>query len=245
MICISICARTSEKACRDIRRAVGLGDILELRMDEIAEGNLGEWLDYIAKLAPGKHVLVTHRKTKPETGRPKALLGRSLEDNEKATQRWRILQDAVRLGVAYVDVELEDDDQCVDVLKTLIRENGNRTKLVCSHHDFAKTPSLSALKCIYRACVEKGADVVKIVPYARTAEDNIRIFRFLTWAVKQGKAVVAFGMGEKGRLSRVAAPLFGAAFTFAALDERSAAAPGQIAAKEMAKMLDVIERKGS
>lgn len=241
MICVSICAGNQKKAFLDIARAVGLCDMLELRMDEIADGHLGELMAYISRLAPEKPVLVTYRETKAEIRRKV----QSDRADTRVSQRWEILQDAVRRGVAYVDVELEDDDDRIVVLQDLIKKNGRQTKLICSHHDFQKTPSLRALKSIYQGCVKKGADVVKIVPYARTAEDNVRVFQFLTWATKQGKAVAAFCMGEKGRLSRIAAPLFGAAFTFAALDEKSAAAPGQIAAKDMAKILAMLEREGA
>lgn len=245
MICVSICAATQKKAMQDIRRGIGRCDLLELRMDEVVDGDLVKLLGYIQRLIPGKPVLVTHRRTKPEVQQRKMRAGWGEYRGETASRRWELLQEAVRLGVAYVDVELEDDDWRIDALINLIRENGRRTKLVCSHHDFRKTPSLQTMKNIYRDCVAKGADVVKIVPHARTTEDNIRIFQFLAWAAGQGKDVVAFCMGEKGRLSRIAAPMFGAAFTFAALDEKSAAAPGQIAVEDMIKMREILQRKGS
>ncbi|HPJ96797.1 MAG TPA: type I 3-dehydroquinate dehydratase [Syntrophales bacterium] len=245
MICVSICAGTQKQALHDIAQAVGLCDMLELRMDEITDGHLGELMAYIAKLAPEKLVLVTHRKTKAKIRRVRNSKDQFGHEDVKAMARWEVLQDAVRRGAAYVDVELEDGDDEISALKDLILQNGCRTKLVCSHHDFQKTPSLKGLKSLYQACVKKGADVVKIVPYARSAEDNIRAFQLLAWATEQEKDIVAFCMGEKGRLSRIAAPLFGAAFTFAALDENSAVAPGQIAAKDMVKILGILARTGA
>ncbi len=242
MICVSICAGTQKQALHDIAQSAGFCDMLELRMDEIADGRLGELMAYIAKLDPGKLVLVTYRKTKSKIRKVGTRTDQFAQEKAKAIQRWEVLQDAVRRRAAYVDVELEDGDDEIAALKDLIRKNGCRTKLVCSHHDFQKTPSLKGLKSLYQACVKKGADVVKIVPYARTVEDNIRVFQLLTWATKLEKDTVAFCMGEQGRLSRIAAPLFGAAFTFAALDEKSAAAPGQIAVKDMLKILGILAR---
>jgi len=242
MICVSICAGTQKQAFHEIVQAVGFCDMLELRMDEIADGRLGELMAYIAKLDPEKLILVTHRKSKAKMRRVGTRTDQFAQEETKSMQRWGVLQDAVRRGAAYVDVELEDGDDEIAALKDLIRKNGCRTKLVCSHHDFQKTPSLKGLKSLYQGCVKKGADVVKIVPYARAVGDNIRAFQLLAWATKQEKDIVAFCMGEKGRLSRIAAPLFGAAFTFAALDEKAAAAPGQIAAKEMVKILSILER---
>ncbi|MBN1548884.1 MAG: type I 3-dehydroquinate dehydratase [Syntrophaceae bacterium] len=244
MICISVTATTQQKALRDIQKCLNVCDLLELRMDLIADGNLRDLLEYIENALPGRPVVITHRKTKPSSKvNAKAAWPLRQEDNNADDERWAVLQEAVRLGVAYVDVELEDEDVRVDALRTLIQKHGHYTKLICSHHDFQKTPALPALKKLYRACADKGADLIKIVPYAGKIEDNIRVLQFLIWAREQKREVVAFCMGDKGRLSRVAAPLFGAAFTFAALDEKSAAAPGQIVAKDMMKIFEILNRK--
>lgn len=233
MICISICARTQKKALQDIIKGLPLCDLLELRMDQIQGGDLQELMQNMRRLAPEKPVLVTSRKTTEKT-----------TGVTEEARRWEVLREAVRLGADYVDVELEDDDTQVGELSELIGELGNGTRLICSYHDFSGTPTVEQLKHIYLSCLKKGADVVKIVPYANATEDNLRVLELLVWAKEKEKGIIAFCMGEKGRLSRVAAPLFGAAFTFAALDSRSAAAPGQIAAKEMRTMLGILKQKG-
>jgi len=246
MICISICAITQKKALRDIKKAVPLCDLLELRMDRIKSGNLIELIKYIRNLVPGKAILVTSRKTAEKNN-----WQRNVSHKKKATDindeagRWEILQEAVRLGADYVDVELEDDDTRVSELSGLIGQYGNKTRLICSHHDFCGTPTVEQLKHIYLSCLQKGADVVKIVPYAKATEDNLRVLELLVWAKEQGKGIIAFCMGDKGQLSRVAAPLLGAVFTFAALDRRSAAAPGQMAAKDMKNILGILQREES
>jgi 3-dehydroquinate dehydratase I len=243
MICISICATTQKKALRDIPKGLPLCDLLELRMDQIQGGDLQELIQYMRCLAPEKPVLVTSRKTTEKNDRRPNVL-----DKKKATgvageaKRWEMLQEAVRLGVDYVDVELEDNDTRVRELSRLIREFGSRTRLICSHHDFSGTPTVKQLKNIYLTCLKKGADVVKIVPYANATEDNLRVLELLVWAKEKEKGIIAFCMGEEGRLSRVAAPLLGALFTFAALDRRTAAAPGQMAAKDMKNVLGILHR---
>ena len=240
MICISVCATTQRDARRNIRRAMKYGDILELRMDAIDDGNLDNLMRFMRGIAPQKACLVTYRNTKPGVGHAGGDHAMRFADTER---RWEMLRQAVRLGADYVDVELEDPDERIADLRGLIRQFGNRTKLICSHHEYRKTPSLKTLKEIYHVCRDKGGDVIKIVPFARKITDNIRIFQFLAWCAKrEEKDVVAFCMGEAGRLSRVAAPLFGAAFTFAALDDRSAAAPGQIPAGKMIPIMRMLEK---
>jgi 3-dehydroquinate dehydratase type I len=244
MICISICSHTQKKAFRDIQRSLPLCDLLELRMDRIEDGNLAELLQYIQDFGQEKPVLVTYRKTTENLDHKKGASDKDRKTGEAdESKRWEILQEAVRLGAAYVDVELEDDNIQVRKIAALIEHYGHRTKLICSHHDFSETPALPQLKKLCQACLEKGADIVKIVPYASSMDDNLRVLELLSWAKKQGTDVVAFGMGEKGRISRVAAPLFGALFTFASLDDRSAAAPGQIAAGDMRKILGILRKK--
>jgi 3-dehydroquinate dehydratase type I len=45
--------------------------------------------------------------------------------------------------------------------------------------------------------------------------------------------LVCFCMGEQGRISRLLSPVFGAVFTFAALEQGGETAPGQISINEM------------
>jgi 3-dehydroquinate dehydratase I len=243
MICISICASTQKKALRDIKKGLPLCDLLELRMDRIRGGDLPELIQYMRCLAPDKPVLVTSRMiTEKPDQKPNVLGKKRTAGAADEVGRWEMLQEAVRLGAEFVDVELEDDDSRVSELFGLIGQYGNKTRLICSHHDFCGTPTLKQLKNIYLSCLKKGGDVVKIVPYANAPEDNLRVLELLDWAKGREKAIIAFCMGEEGHLSRIAAPLFGAMFTFAALDRRTAAAPGQMAAKDVKNILGILRR---
>jgi 3-dehydroquinate dehydratase type I len=80
--------------------------------------------------------------------------------------------------------------------------------------------------------VALGADICKIVTTAVTVEDNLAILQFIAEHKKQAR-LVCFCMGENGKLSRLFSPLFGAFFTFAALDTGSETAKGQMSIGEM------------
>jgi len=245
VICISICSDTRKRAFTDIRKAMSRCDLLELRMDRIKDGNLAELLKSIWEQVPGKPVLVTYRKTGENLGKRRPVAERNGTGEMTEQARWEILQEAVRLGASYVDVEMDDDQDRIGALRERIEQYGHRTMLICSHHDFTGTPSLRTLKSLYQSCLERGADIVKIVPFAHSVEDNLTVLQFLAWAKKQGKDVVAFCMGEKGQISRIASPLFGTLFTFAALDKRSAAAPGQLPVCDMEKIFQILRVKGA
>lgn len=166
----------------------------------------------------------------------------------------RKLLTAVQAGAKYIDIEIEAPAPMGKRLRRAARENG--TTLIRSFHDFEGTPSLEELEQNVIKCKSFGADVVKVVTTAKSAED-CEIIRQL-YGVKippeafhlhpglEGEleperiaegSLIAFCMGEAGRMSRLDALKYGAPFTYAALDEASATAPGQWSFAEMSKAL--------
>jgi len=78
-----------------------------------------------------------------------------------------------------------------------------------------------------------GVEVVKIVTLARSLEDNLKILPLIPLARGKKQDIVAFCMGDKGKMSRIFAPLMGGAWTYAALDQRRTSAPGQLTVGEL------------
>jgi 3-dehydroquinate dehydratase type I len=78
-----------------------------------------------------------------------------------------------------------------------------------------------------------GADVIKIVPFARSWEDNLSILSLIPFAKERRQKIVAFCMGEKGKISRILSPFFGAAWTYASIDRTRVSAPGQMTVREL------------
>jgi 3-dehydroquinate dehydratase type I len=65
------------------------------------------------------------------------------------------------------------------------------------------------------------------VTSATKANDNLTILDFVSKSAKVTK-IVSFAMGKLGVPSRVLSPVFGAEFTFAAIDDDSKTAVGQL-----------------
>ncbi len=76
-------------------------------------------------------------------------------------------------------------------------------------------------------------DMVKVVTFAKNPEDNLPLLSLIPYARKRRQKVVAFCMGEKGRMSRIFAPWLGSAWTYAALSKGKTSAPGQLTVREM------------
>jgi 3-dehydroquinate dehydratase type I len=81
--------------------------------------------------------------------------------------------------------------------------------------------------------IRLGADVVKIVPFARSWEDNLNILSLIPLAKEKKQKIVAFCMGEKGKISRIFSPFLGAAWTYASLSQSKVSAPGQLTVREL------------
>jgi len=100
-------------------------------------------------------------------------------------------------------------------------------RIIMSHHDHTRTPSVNDLSGILRSQQENGADLFKIVTTAQRPRDNLTVLGFLENKPTDTK-LVSFAMGSIGVPSRVLSPVFGAEFTFAALTDDSATADGQL-----------------
>ena len=150
---------------------------------------------------------------------------------------------AIEAGARYVDVEIEAQKQMSKRVRQAAHENG--TIFIRSYHDFEGTDSLEALKAIVEKCVYHGADMVKIVTMAQSEADVDKILALYQWCREEKASgnerigalsdggLIAFCMGEEGRSSRLDCLKFGAPYTYAALTEEEAAAPGQWATAPM------------
>jgi 3-dehydroquinate dehydratase type I len=91
------------------------------------------------------------------------------------------------------------------------------------------------------ACARTKPDIVKICTYAHTIEDNLRVLGIIPYARNKGQAIIAFAMGEQGRISRVMAPFLGAYLSYASVEKGAESAPGQLTIKEMRLISQILE----
>ena len=224
MICASLVAGTMERAMEKMTNRSRHADLLELRIDLIADLDLPALLQ--AKTGP---VVITNRRREEGGG----FLGTEEE-------RIFLLCEAVRLEAEYVDMEVATDDGLARQVIDAAAGQGCHTRIIVSFHDFNATPTAGALRRIWGACRGKGGDIVKIVTYARRSEDNLRVLSLIPYSRKRGQDIIAFCMGEQGRISRVMALLLGSYLAFAALDKGEEAAPGQMTIEEMKQILRIL-----
>ena len=212
-VCIPIVETTVEKALIAVKKAERWADLIELRADYLKKIKLPPLLENRRK-----PLIVTHRR-KGEGGK--------YDGGER--KRLAVLRDGIDLGADYIDVELATQRSW---LQDLVR-NKRRTQVILSFHDFRRTLSLKELQRLFDQMIQLGANVIKIVPFARSWEDNLSILSLIPFAKEERQKIVAFCMGEKGKPSRIFSPLLGAAWTYASLNQSRISVPGQLTAREL------------
>lgn len=243
MICTTIQNRTAEQ----ILEALEHCEMAEIRLDR-CELSARDMEDVFSSDVP---LVATCRIAEVMKNEPSL---RDLPDQSRELKAMMLaekrLVKAIEAGARYVDVELEAPKQMSKRVRSAAHESG--TIFIRSYHDFCGTDSAEALKAIVEKCLYHGADMVKVVTTAHTAEDVDKVMSLYSWCrdekeMHQGRSgkddvnagiladggLVAFCMGEAGRQSRLDCLKHGAPYTYAALAEDEKAAPGQWTTDEM------------
>jgi 3-dehydroquinate dehydratase type I len=192
-------------------------DFWEVRMDLIGPG----WIGFVKNL------------TKPWVAcNRSASEGGEGQSDERA--RLKELLKGLEAGASIIDIELSSPNLGEAVLAVK-----KKADCLISYHNYTETPSSEVLSEIVKRQRLLGADICKVVTTAHDFEDNLRLLKLIRQ--NADVPVVAFGMGEEGRISRILSPLAGAYFTFASLQAGKESASGQIPAAEMRKIYDLIQ----
>jgi 3-dehydroquinate dehydratase-1 len=146
-------------------------------------------------------------------------------------ERVHKLKLAIESGATFLDIEYEADD---DFRNDMIEyAHVRQCDVILSYHNYEMTPELDELEKIMNKSFELGADIAKIATMIRVNRDNSKILSLY----KAPGRLIAIGMGELGKISRIVAPFLGAEFTYASLTEDNATAPGQISYKKLNKYI--------
>jgi 3-dehydroquinate dehydratase type I len=125
-----------------------------------------------------------------------------------------------------------------DLQARLVQGRGE-SRIIISCHVLNETPGRRELEELFVSLTRRKPDIVKIVTYANTLEDNLRTLDLITVARDHGTPVITFCMGPLGRISRVVSPLLGGFLTFAALARGEESAAGQLTATEIRDLFKV------
>lgn len=224
-ICGAVIGKNVREMEAGVARAIEFGvDLVELRVDGLRDQTGWEKLLLRAEVP----MILTNRPKRE---------GGGFKGSEET--RVELLLEGIARGVACIDVELSTPK----LLREHVVEQAKKSKVtvLMSHHDFALTPSIETLIGIVKRLAEAGCDIAKIVTFAKEPRDAIIVLDFLTQAQDVVDVpVMAFAMGDAGRVTRIVAPLFGSPITYAAAG--GATAPGQLDVEVTKRLLHELTR---
>jgi 3-dehydroquinate dehydratase-1 len=213
--CVSVAEETPAKLAASLKKALAKSDYAELRLDFLRPAQVPQALK-IAQRHMGRCVC---------TLRPKSEGGK-FSGTEK--ERISILKLIAEYGPYLIDIEYSTLTKDKELLRYVRR---TRTQILVSWHDFKKTPSVSTLLQKLRQ-MRKLSKYVKIVTTANSIKDTASV---LSLYRKQDAGLIAFAMGDFGRISRILCMSLGSPYTYVSLGRP--VAPGQFSVDEVKSLL--------
>ena len=221
-ICIAVGVSNTEKALAAVKPWEKEIDVVEIRIDAMEEVAIPTLCREITR-----PLLFTNRAEWE---------GGFFAGSEE--KRLAPLLDAVQNKAAFIDLELRTALQFREQL--LAKIHGSRTRLITSYHDFESTPDATELSAILQEQISSGAHIGKIVTMAHSSLDVLRVLHLQCEAQAQDFPLIAFCMGDAGKLSRVVTLLLGGFMTYAALDGQQATAPGQLTVPQLKEAMALL-----
>jgi len=211
MICVSIAEKTPEENLKALKDV----DFAEIRIDRMERPQIPD----IKKIfSQPTRLIATCRPGK-------------IPDKKRQT----LLTTAISAGATYVDIELGSDEGIKKAILEKARPAG--CKVIVSYHNFNTTPAEIKLHNIIEDCFVSGADIAKIACLVHTDRDNIMLLGLLL----DSRPLIVIGMGEKGKVTRIAAPILGSPFTYASLSSGRETAAGQLDKINLEKIFQILK----
>jgi 3-dehydroquinate dehydratase-1 len=216
--CVSIAENTPKKLKQTLKIALRKSDYVEIRFDFLKAEQIPQVLENVKKDL--KKIVCTLR--------PKSEGGK-FDGNER--ERISILKLIAEYNPFLLDVEFNTMKKEKSLVKYL---KMTKTNLLISGHDFKKTPNFTELKKKLNQ-MSKYSSNVKIVTTAKTTDDSTRVLQLYN---KKGKInLIAFAMGDSGRISRILSLYLGSPYTYVSLGKPIA--PGQFSVDEVNKIINL------
>lgn len=204
--------------------AAEIGDLVELRLDCLAQDELNNVHALLASLTENSQVPLVLTFRDPAQGGSNSL--------PLSTRR-----DFWRQQLAHTNslCDLE-----YDLVRELSSDHGSKidwSKVICSHHDFKGVPQ--DLTEVFEKLSATPAGVIKIAVAANDVIDCLPLFRLLERAGQQGRQAIILAMGNSGVLTRILGPSRGAYLTYGSFDDVLTTAPGQISAHDLRSVYQI------
>jgi len=230
LICTSITTNNKKDYLANLKKAIVLGsDLAELRMDFFKKISSEEMKTIIRKSE--LPLIVTNRNREN---------GGLFSKGEKA--RLSVLESAIEAQPSFVDIELATDSEKRTKIMNLARQNN--VGIICSYHDFHRTPDVEEIMKIYDHITSTNADIAKLVFTTKNNKDIRNILKAARKLHSKKIPFTIFGMGLKAQITRMLSPLLGSSLTYSALRTEVETDLGQLSLGHTRKFFNMMEKKG-
>ena len=216
--CVSIAEKTPKKLRQTLTKALKKSDYAEIRFDFLNPNSVPEALHLIRKDL--RKCVCTLRPIRE---------GGKFSSSEK--NRISITKLIAEYDPFLLDIEYETLRKNKSLQRYL--KNTNTSTLV-SWHNFKQTPTISILKKKLLE-MKKFSNNVKIVTMAKSINDGSRILSLYSNA--KNVKLIAFSMGNLGKISRLLCLLLGSPYTYVSLNR--SVAPGQFSLDEVKSIFTI------
>lgn len=231
-IAVPLVAKDAESLQQAVAALVGLDyDVVEFRVDFLQEAANADFVmaqtEAVRRALPDAPLLFTFRR---------AVEGGCCPCGDD--DYFELVHRAIESGlIDIIDIELFAGDEAVAAAVAKAKAHGVAA-LLCNH-DFDKTPPQAEIAGRLKKMAALGADICKIAVMSQSAADVLTLLSATEEVYRTAKQpIVTMAMGKLGVISRLAGQTFGSAMTFGAAQQASA--PGQIAANDLRRILDVL-----
>jgi len=220
--CVTVAVSSPATLTKTLNKALANSDYAELRLDFLKPNQIPYCLISVKKHL-GRCVC---------TLRPRSEGGR-FRGSEK--ERIAILKLIAEFNPYLIDVEyntIKNNRALYQYLRS------TKANLLVSWHD-SRTPNDKTLRSRARK-ISRFSNNIKIVTTAKTISDTIRVLALYKKVPKRTK-MVAFAMGDYGRMSRILCAKLGSPYTYVSLGKPIA--PGQFRLHEMKTIFKLAQEK--
>ena len=209
--CASVAEKTPKRVKQTLAKALKKSDYAEIRFDFLNPNLVPDALQQIKKDL--RKCVCTLRPVSE---------GGKFSGNEK--NRISIIKLIAEYNPFLLDIELNSLSKNKN-LRRYLKSTG--TDILLSWHNFKQTPDTSVLKKKL-AQMKKFSNNIKIVTMAKSVNDATRV---LSLYKNNNTKLIAFSMGNYGRISRILCLFLGSPYTYVSLGKP--VAPGQFSVDEV------------
>lgn len=214
----------------DLQADLLLADLWELRYDTFAPGtDLPSLVAHLRAKAP-KPLLLTLRLQRDGGFWPV----------ERSWDRLDLWAQALDLGVEWIDIETEVEEELRQKLWSLRESKSATTQILISHHDFQRAGDESVLRARFLRMQSPYAHAYKMALTFESESEEAEMSKFL--ATGPTGLISCFSMGALGQRSRLLSPYQGAPWTYGYVGEKISA-PGQLSVRFLRQAYDRGQRE--